>query len=154
MMHNFLRILNICGFIAITLLQRQSSRRHLTMLLEEQGAYAYTLKESPGYCGDLGPVRFQATTSQPIWSPPRTYHDVEYEVGDEEVAGIVDAHICLHLQLHCQPRNMSLATLLTAALPVARFDLTPFACADCAMLVGQHKCYRLSGKESRVEGGL
>ena len=56
-------------------------------------AFAFSLKDMPGYHGDLGPADITVTTQSPIWTPPRRFSPLECEIRDKKCQELLDAGI-------------------------------------------------------------
>lgn len=95
------------------------------MLVEEKQAFAYTLSDMPGYCGDLSPASIKLTTDKPIWSPPRNYSPAEQEFGDKYVADLLEAGIVR--EVPTDNRYASAVTLPAKKGPDGRFTDKRFA---------------------------
>ncbi len=54
-------------------------------------AFAYSLKELPGYSGSVPPFRIALSTPDPIASPPRNYSVKEKEIREEKFGEMEDA---------------------------------------------------------------
>lgn len=70
---------------------RQEQLRAL--LVEEKGAFAFSLGELPGHSGELGDVVIQMKDDRPIWSPPRRFSPLEMQIGREKVGEMLGAGI-------------------------------------------------------------
>lgn len=63
------------------------------VLLQEQGAFAYSLNDLPGYSGELGDVVIKMKHDKPIWTPERKHSPLELQIGDEKVGEMLAAGI-------------------------------------------------------------
>ncbi|PNH10576.1 Retrovirus-related Pol polyprotein from transposon [Tetrabaena socialis] len=59
----------------------------------KHSAFAYSMEELPGYCGDQGPFRLDLNTSRPIVQPPRRCSPTEKQVILEKTEELVKAGI-------------------------------------------------------------
>ena len=59
------------------------------MLLQQKAAFAYSLRDLPGYNGEE--VAFELTHGNPIITPPRRYSQLEQEIQDEKCKELLDA---------------------------------------------------------------
>jgi hypothetical protein len=71
--------------------ERKAALRNL--LIDNKGAFAYSLSELPGYSGELGQVHIHMRDDRPIWSPPRRFSPLEMEIGREKVGEMLEAGI-------------------------------------------------------------
>ena len=58
-------------------------------------AFAYSMDELPGYCGDMGPFRLNLTTAKPVIQSPRRYSPKETEIIREKTAELLKPGICV-----------------------------------------------------------
>jgi hypothetical protein len=72
------------------------------MLADEKAAFAYSLQDLPGYCGDLAPAELKMKHDQPVWSPPRRYSPLELSIGDEKVGEMLAAGIISEIHTDCK----------------------------------------------------
>ncbi|KAF6249414.1 hypothetical protein COO60DRAFT_1581207 [Scenedesmus sp. NREL 46B-D3] len=63
------------------------------MLLEERGAFAYSLEDLAGYSGDLGPAVLHMKNDKHVWSSDRNFSPLEKQIGREKVAEMLQAGI-------------------------------------------------------------
>eukprot|EP00882_Tetradesmus_deserticola_P002735 GHRQ01002908.1.p1 GENE.GHRQ01002908.1~~GHRQ01002908.1.p1 ORF type:complete len:1949 (-),score=411.99 GHRQ01002908.1:1876-7140(-) len=63
------------------------------VLLEEQGAFAYTLDDLSGYTGDLGPAELHMKNDKPVWSSDRNFSPLEKQIGRDKVSEMLQAGI-------------------------------------------------------------
>jgi hypothetical protein len=63
------------------------------MLLEEKGAFAYSMSDLVGYCGDLGPAVLKIKNEKRIWSNDRNFSPLEIQTGREKVSEMHGATI-------------------------------------------------------------
>ncbi|KAF6249762.1 hypothetical protein COO60DRAFT_1579417, partial [Scenedesmus sp. NREL 46B-D3] len=63
------------------------------MLLEEKGAFAYSMTDLVGYCGDLGPAKLYMKNDKSIWSNDRNFSPLEKQKGREKVSEMHQAGI-------------------------------------------------------------
>jgi hypothetical protein len=67
-------------------------------------AFAYSIKEQPGYSGDVEPMRIVLKpeyADKPIFEPPRRHSYFEYEIQDEKFGGCACHSACYQYQV-CQ----------------------------------------------------
>jgi hypothetical protein len=62
-------------------------------LIEEKGAFAYSLDDLVGYCGDLGPAELHMKNEKPVWSSDRNFSPLEKQIGREKVSEMLQAGI-------------------------------------------------------------
>mgnify|MGYP001810788785 CR=1 FL=1 len=67
--------------------------RLLQILGDLRQAFAYSLKDLPGYSGVLGPAHFDLKEDKPMWQAPRQYTDEELSVGDSKVQEMLEGDI-------------------------------------------------------------
>jgi hypothetical protein len=77
-------------------LSAQDKQALQDMLMSNKGAFAYSLKELPGYNGE--PITFELIDpNKRMWSPPRTFTPEENTFGDGKVNEMLDANISVEL---------------------------------------------------------
>jgi hypothetical protein len=64
------------------------------VLLEEKEAFAYSMTDLVGYCGDLGPAKLQMKNDSSTWSSDRNFSPLEKQIGREKVAEMYEAGVC------------------------------------------------------------
>lgn len=67
------------------------------VLLQERGAFAYSLSDLPGYSGELGPVHIRLKHDKPIWMPERKHSPIEKQIGSEKEQEMYEAGIIFKL---------------------------------------------------------
>jgi hypothetical protein len=68
------------------------------MLVSNKAAFAYSMKELPGYTGDL--VSVEMVDDLPIISPPRRYSKVEQAICDDKCHELKDADFIEPADIH------------------------------------------------------
>ncbi len=60
---------------------------------DRKGAFAYSMKELPGYHGDMGAFKIELTTDRPIFAKPRRNSLLEREAADKKCYEMLEADI-------------------------------------------------------------
>jgi site-specific DNA-cytosine methylase len=97
------------------------------LLQQEIGAFAYAMKDLPGYCGPLGPAHFELIEDKPMFSPARKYTEPELALGDKKVGEMLEADIIYEVPTlgvrHAQAPTMPLKRLPDGSWGDIRFAL-------------------------------
>lgn len=97
------------------------------LLQQEIGAFAYSMKDLPGYSGPLGPAHFELIEDKPMFSPARKYTEPELALGDKKVGEMMEAGIIYEVPTlgvrHAQAPTMPLKRLPDGSWGDIRFAL-------------------------------